>query len=275
MAREPIRFLEGDAARKAAREESIVVRIFHPRGLYVRKTILSDEAFYWADDEIVLTATRAVLLPKWENDQPYTETAWLAEDELRFLSSILLCELEDEPRTAFYPVHLYARLLGGEGLSLSSKSAARQIRDAALFDLHRSANVGAVKAEELWACKTHRYSFLRLEQTDLSRRQLFFDLIRRDDKLLIRGISALMRADMLSRHPEFIEEAIILCFIALDASLSLVFRHLERTLKHRIARCDRATLGSGGVVDVHLQHVIRPYTHQKCVDINHMNSSQY
>jgi hypothetical protein len=43
----------------------------------------------------------------------------------------------------------------------------------------------------------------------------------------MRGVQALIKADMLSQHYEFQEEAAIATFIALDASFELVLRHLK------------------------------------------------
>ncbi|MBL0125342.1 MAG: hypothetical protein IPP88_22595 [Betaproteobacteria bacterium] len=126
MAGKLLVFLDGDAAKKAMREESIVIRVFHPRGTYIRDRIQSDESLYWAGDELVFIATRTVLFPELVDDQPYSEMNWLAPEELRFLSSILLCELEEEPRTAFYPVPFYSRILSTKQLSFTSNADARK-----------------------------------------------------------------------------------------------------------------------------------------------------
>jgi hypothetical protein len=46
------------------------------------------------------------------------------------------------------------------------------------------------------------------------------------DYLLLRGLSALIKADMLSRYSEFAEESIIACFIALEASFRMIVRRM-------------------------------------------------
>ncbi|MDO7963671.1 hypothetical protein [Xanthomonas euvesicatoria] len=45
--------------------------------------------------------------------------------------------------------------------------------------------------------------------------------------VLMRGLQALVKSDMLGRHQEFGEESVIAAFIALDASFSLVQRKLK------------------------------------------------
>jgi hypothetical protein len=48
-----------------------------------------------------------------------------------------------------------------------------------------------------------------------------------ENHILMRGVQALIKADMLSYHHEFQEEATIATFIALDASFEMVIRHLR------------------------------------------------
>lgn len=47
------------------------------------------------------------------------------------------------------------------------------------------------------------------------------------DYVVLRGMHALMKADMLNSFDEFVEEAVTSCFVALDATYACIKDHLE------------------------------------------------
>ena len=61
----------------------------------------------------------------------------------------------------------------------------------------------------------------------MDRQSLYFAGISTRDYVMLRGISALIKSDMLSSYYEFFEEATVSAFIAMEASFRLITRKLE------------------------------------------------
>lgn len=209
----------------ARNERRFVVRVFHPRGQYPRGRVALPEGLFWAEDDIVFCVT---LTQRWscvDEDSPYTEMDWLTIDELRFIGSILFCEIDDNRTLAFYPVHHYSPVIKRKNLDLTKHSTAEEIRDLVIRDI-ACPQFGS-QAAVLQECLRWRYALVPNDEVDLSRQQQFWQGIKTDDYLLLRGLSALMKSDMLSRYSEFFEEATISCFIALEASFRMIIKRLK------------------------------------------------
>ena len=67
-----------------------------------------------------------------------------------------------------------------------------------------------------------------LQEIDCERFHSLLKAIRLDDRLLIRGLGALLKANMLLRYYEFAESAGMQLFVALEASFRIVLRKLRR-----------------------------------------------
>src|SRR5690606_24979398 len=81
---------------------------------------------------------------------------------------------------------------------------------------------------ETWHVCLEKEFFL-FEPTELSV-DLFIEYWQRlstSNHVLMRALQALIKSDMLASHGEFMEEAAIATFIAMDASFTLVLRYLE------------------------------------------------
>jgi hypothetical protein len=210
----------------ARRERRFVVRVFHPRGQYPRGLVAQAEALYCADDEIVFCVTSTRLWSPIEDNAPYTEMDWITPDELRFIGSIYLCELWGGAKLMFYPVHDYSPVINRTQLDLTKHSTLDAVRNLVIQGIHFP-GVAGQQAATLQECARQRYSLIPPEQVDLSRQVLLWRNIKTTDHLLLRGLNALMKSDMLSRHSEFFEEAIISCFIALEASFQMILKRLR------------------------------------------------
>jgi hypothetical protein len=225
MIRRPyLRYLQGQQLFAAQREPRFRVRVFHPKGRYPRSRIAQPEALFWADDDIVFCVTLSMRWSPVEEDAPYSEMDWLNLDELRFIGSILLCELWDEPALIFYPVHYYSPVINRRKLDLTKESTAISIRNLVIQGIRGPA--AAHYAPALHECVTHRYSFAEDDFVDLSRQPTIWQNLPTSNHLLLRGLNALLKSDMLSRYSEFFEEATISCFIALEASFRLILKRL-------------------------------------------------
>lgn len=217
-------YLRGTKARIARQEKRYVVRVFHPRGQYPRGSLSLPEALYFADDEIAFCVTHTMRWVPGDVEAPYTEMDWVTPDELRLISSVLLCEMESEGRILFYPVHHYSPIVNRQKLDLTRPDTIQALKLLVLDGL-RKPEFG-YNSETLNQCLRWRYSLIDEAQADLTRQADYWRRINPADLLLLRGLSALIKADMLSRYSEFFEEATICCFISLEASFRLILKRL-------------------------------------------------
>ena len=224
MRRKLYSFLRGKRLRDSYRQKSYVVRVFHPRGQYPRTRILQRDGIFWADDEIVFSVTNSVPWSVHDKDAPYTEMDWLSLDELRFLGSIFLTERRHGAKIGFYPVYRYGPRIARKDLDLAKSSVADQIRESVWTQI-RQPTPGV--RNELKECCTLRYSLVDPIHFNLDRQPLYFAGISTSDYVMLRGISALIKSDMLSSYYEFFEEATVSAFIAMEASFRLIVRKLE------------------------------------------------
>jgi hypothetical protein len=209
----------------ASREQRFVVKVFHPRGQYPRGIIAQPEGLYCADDEIVFCVTCSQRWRAVEDSAPYTEMDWMTPEELRFIGSIYLCELWGNVKLMFYPVHHYSPVINRTKLDLTKHSIWEAVRNLVIRGM--SFPQSTWQATILKDCLNLRYSLIPPEQVDLSRQALIWRNVKLTNHLLLRGLSALLKSDMLSRYPEFFEEATISCFIALEASFQMILKRLR------------------------------------------------
>lgn len=218
--------MEGKRLLNSYRQQSYIVRIFHPRGQYPRTKIMQRNALFWADEEMVFSVTHSVPWRVHDEDAPYTEMDWLAPDEIQFLGSIFFSERRNDAHIRFYPVFGYGPRIAQKVLDLSRQSVAERIRDSIRIRLAHAP--WGHHGQELNECQTLRYSLLDPNTLNLDRQPMYWAGISTRDYVMLRGISALFKSDMLSSYYEFFEEAIISAFIALEASFRLIVRKLER-----------------------------------------------
>jgi hypothetical protein len=163
-----------------------------------------------------------------DDDMPYSEMDWLALDELRYIGSIFLCELWEEQALRFYPITYYWPTINRKELDLTKSTTGAAIRDLVILEINRPTRGNYLGGQDtnLQQCLTHRYSLIEENCVDLSRQPAIWRNIKTNNHLLLGGLSALLKSDMLARYPEFIEEATISCFIALEVSFRLILKRL-------------------------------------------------
>ena len=195
------RYLTGYALR---------VRMFRPTGQYPRAVITANGCLYYASDDVVFTVVKSQPYSQEDPAFPYSEMIWATPQELRFWASIILCEDAEGPKALFYPEYDVAGLLEPADLDFSNPAVQEQLKSLVIKELLIEKG------------SSQQRSSLFDHEINLDRQPMFFRAIAADDHVLLRGISCLIKCDMLSRHREFIEEATVIVFIALDASFALV-----------------------------------------------------
>jgi hypothetical protein len=201
------------------------VQLFGPRGSYPKGTFCNAAALFHADEDMVFAITYGC---GWKNldHLPYSEVDWLKPEVVRLLGSMLLAEdTEESLRCGFYPL-VHGRFeIDEPTLDLTNSQTAELVKDA-LVDTIDNADWPKY-IQEIWASCLGR-SFDLIPPTEETRqlRQRYYDAFDPDNHVLMRGVQALIKSDMLGHYQEFQEESTIATFIALDASFELVMRHL-------------------------------------------------
>ena len=180
---------------------------------------------YWANDEIVFMVTRATPWRVLDENAPYSEVDWLMPEEIRFLGSMYLCQEWEGSKLSFYPLSHYAPRIAKDHLDLSRTSVADHLAQTVARAVRYPRDTH--KAIELHECATLRYHLMPAKRFSFNSQEKYWDAIRLTNYVLLRGLAALIKSDMLSKHYEFMEEATIQTFIALEASFQLTLRTLK------------------------------------------------
>jgi len=192
------------------------VRLFNPRGQYPRGVCASEGALYLADDEVAFTAVHARPYDQMASNFPYSEMDWATPQEVRFWASILLCEDAEGPKILLYPEHTTFALVDPPEVDLQDGEVQSELRRIVLDEFTNRERI--ITPYQLFEREVH-----------LNRQPGFWRGISESDHVLLRGITCLIKCDMLSRYYEFTEEAVIVAFIALEASFSLVVQSLKQS----------------------------------------------
>ncbi|UPG92669.1 hypothetical protein [Luteibacter aegosomatissinici] len=220
-------WLDSADARHRQRRPVYEIVIFRELGLYPRGTYVLPDSLFHADDEVVFSVVRGVPWDIFDPELPFTELRSLSPGHLRLVSALMLCEVRNGSRLIFYPEIESRPLLDARRLQLDSPSVLAEIRDLVMGRCREQLAIERVRRHfrpperpyDLW---THsEFAIHRLPE--------FFEALNPVDYVVYRGMHALMKADMLSRHPEFREEATTACYVALDASFSAVQEHLVQS----------------------------------------------
>lgn len=196
---------------------------FKASGIYPRGIFMSPSAVFVADDDIVFAVTYC---STWRSKEelPYSEVDWMNPELVRLLGSLVLCERFTDRRCWFYP-HVHADLLlANDKLELEDLDCVAQIRSAVIREPRFTSPARITEASEDHLSQGFLFD---ANELNIELRSLYWSKISASNLLLMRGIQALVKCDMLAKHPEFQEEAAIAAFIALDASFEMVRRHLQ------------------------------------------------
>jgi hypothetical protein len=200
---------------------------FKSTGIYPRGTFASNTGVFHADDEVVFAASYCSTWRARE-DLPYSEVDWMNPELVRLLGSLMFCEQFSEGQRCWFYPEMYADLiLTNEKLDLTQCATIAAIKEVVLtkpiFTSPSRPNLPSM------GLISKGYLFDPEDELDLEMREIYWDSIQPSNFLVMRGIQALIKCDMLAMHHEFQEEAAILTFVALDASFELVKRFLRST----------------------------------------------
>lgn len=221
-----IAFLTWEERRYRTAKCEYRVMVFEPKGLYPRGTWQVPNGFFHADEEVAFSVVLGEDWRTFDPDAPFSEFDWASPQELRLLASLLLCEVTDGGRIMLYPVVRFGPLLNVADLDLQSPESVERVRRLLL---HYAGQRASIRNDfSPLRCIRSKYELVDPTNFAFERRLDFWNALASPNYVLLRGVYALIKSDMLSRHDEFSEEAVISLHIALDASFSLVLRQLRR-----------------------------------------------
>ncbi|WP_157959062.1 hypothetical protein [Salinicola endophyticus] len=199
-----------------SRESAFRIRLFDSKGLYPRGVFANEKSLYVADGEVAFSIVYSKPYDQLASDFPYSEMVWATPQEVRFWASILLCEDAKGPRILLYPEHKTFAFLDSQELEFKDSETQLELRRLVVEE-------AAARKQSLTSIHTFEHDI------SLGRQAEFLKAIKDTDHVFLRAIACLIKCDMLSRYYEFAEEAIIVAFIALEASFSLVVDMLKRS----------------------------------------------
>lgn len=200
------------------------LRLFDPRGYYPAAIHATSDSLYSADQELAFSVSLCQPYDQLSGDLPYSEMDWATPQELKLWGSVLLCEETDSSKVILYP-NVDALILDVDTVDLSCPGVVSEVKTLVASEANSA-------TKKFWSnscklCAAANYETWEASYSE-ERRRKFYSLINIEDHCLLRGLSCLIKCDMLSRHREFSEEAALVCFIALDASYSLIAEKLRQ-----------------------------------------------
>lgn len=200
-----------------------LVRALSPAGIYWRERLSTSEALYSPGESVVYIATH--FDETLHEGDYYTEFDDPTLEEVRLLAALSLPIGWDGGVVTLYPY--YPELRFPAFLDLTDPKVDEELR----------ARLTEVESERsgLWHADPppppiyggQAYDF-RNSETPVELQNQIFSKINLDDHLLLRGLSAWLKAGMLSYHRLFSVEALFSMYVSLDASFSLVCRELRK-----------------------------------------------
>ena len=203
------------------------IKLFRHLGVYPRGTFCTEAGLFHADDELVFAVTNGDTWSAIPGADSYSEADWLHPQLVRLLGSLMFTEQFPEGlRCWFYPSANGDFLIDELVLDLASPRTAQLAKEALLRTVEN--RLWPEHTRSAWATYLNKdYHLFESAELSLDLLQDYCAQIGTSNFVLMRGIQALVKSDMLAMHAEFLEEATIATYIALDASFELVTRHLR------------------------------------------------
>ncbi|MBF0305976.1 MAG: hypothetical protein HQL41_10065 [Alphaproteobacteria bacterium] len=204
------------------------IRLMSPLGRYPNADVKIGQSHMIIRKDIAFTAV--VVMPSATHGfgvEHYSEIEILAAEEIRFLGALTLSLHAEKGMVYAYPLPLE------KNLPLARPEEPTKLWDAQSLLIEARALADAVP--ERW--RTHGAILpprmggppYMIHGADLDLD--VFALLHRDVELTnwlaLRGLGTLVRADMLFTRPELAEAALMMIFVALEASLGLIWEKLK------------------------------------------------
>lgn len=224
--RSALRFLSHEEIRDRTASATWRVMLFLPKGQYPKVTLYTANGLFHADDDLVFSVVRSESWQLLVPEGSYSEFDWAFPQELRLLVAMLLCETRDGPLIRFYPVVRFSPVLALDEPDFSNPGFVQDVKELLLQAAKKPRSNHSDNV--IKKCIEGKYCLIESEQYAFERFNTFWNKIDVRNYVLMRGVYALIKAEMLACHRAFWEEAIIISYISLEATFQLVIRALEK-----------------------------------------------
>jgi hypothetical protein len=195
------------------------VRVFSPLGYYPQHSIALPNARLLVNDELIVSSVY-VEPPEVHGLEHSFELEYLALEETRFLAGIALAVHPDNGRAYTYPLHEHVDVdfaVDDDAVIEAAQQLATRIFD------HCEWSRRTVPPP---ACGGPAYQW-REAGVNVDNVRNVVCATQLNDHLLMRGLGALLRADMCCQHHEIADAAALQLYVALDASFQMILRLLR------------------------------------------------
>ena len=180
---------------------------------------MTPTAAYLPSEELILTICKVD--PFRHADVPYSEFDHPSVEEFRLLAALTLAVDYDDGLVRLQPLSS-TLLIETDDLALDCPSVEDEVRRALVSQWR----MRSLKHEAPYPPYPPGTYDFRPDAAPTALQRRLFDAVDLDDHLITRGLRTLLRAQMLSTHPFYAEEAIYPLHVALDASHSLFRRQM-------------------------------------------------
>ena len=201
---------------KEKNQATHILRPLSPYGLYPESSVILDQNCGYFNSEIPFSLFKADL----EREKNYySDMQWLYDEEIYLYAAIMLARNEDQGRVLFYPCarnELYLRIENEAKLLKELKNILKAESKKWKVDKF---NIGIPQ-------KNSEYEFQEVKY-DHDLIQLIFSSINRSDNLIFRGLTTLIKSNMLKFQIPFQEEGANTLYISMEASHQIILRKLK------------------------------------------------
>lgn len=201
------------------------VRLLGNLGGYPEGDIWLDDVFYHGSSDGCFLVTRGMTWDHYVADLGHDEFDWPLPKEVMLMGAMIMCERPDEPAPRFYPMARHVFVLDESNTTLTSEEGRAAIVNLVKSRQQWPGNWSSHASTDLWRSSQH--SVFPSSALDLGRLQRIFGLLRPDQFVLMRGITGLIKSDMLARHGEFGAESLMSLYISMDCSHQLILQVLR------------------------------------------------
>ena len=182
------------------------ITLFLPAGLYPRGTFCTPLGIFHADPDIAFTLTFGTPWNSICEDLPYSEVNWLLPEVVRLLGSLIMSERYPEGlRCRFYPKAYSSFVLDEDSLDLERAETAQAVKTALLSTVGN--RLWGEHVQRTWkACFADELQLFNPHELCIDRFPTYWREMSTTNHLLMRGLQALIKSDMLGYHDEFQEE---------------------------------------------------------------------
>ncbi len=208
-------------------KDGIILRTYLPIGFYSLKHFVDIDARMVVRRSMVFSATR---FRRVELEGYHGEREWLKPEEVRLLASIALAVPEGYGKVYQYPYPIGLRV-EDSGADLNDEEVIDECEEALVDWLRKQNNELYLTVGPPPVLGGEEYSFNEAA-VDIGKQEDVYNAIDVTDHLLIRGLGAILKAELLNQHHIFHVDACMSLYIAMDASLRLILRRLRETMEN-------------------------------------------